>query len=88
MELNNIDNIQEWSNWKKTLGKAVNFGETVGLSEDTMSKVALKVGNFLSTNVDPENREQRVIKELWDAGDEEDRKYLSKLMVKIVENER
>lgn len=78
-----MDTLRKWDNWKETLGKAVDIGETVGLSDKTIDNVAEKVGNFLSNNVDPRNDEERLLKELWDAADEEDRKTLAKLVVKI-----
>lgn len=87
MDFKNINNLQQWDKWKQTLNQAVDVGQTVGMTEDTMSNIAMKVGNFLSSNMDPENREQRVMKELWDIGDDHDRKTLSKLMLKIAKNE-
>lgn len=88
MDLKNVDTLSDWNKWKRTLAKSVNLGETVGLSEDTISKMGVKIGNFLSSSVDPENREQRVLQELWIAGDDYDRKNLSKLIVKMVQNDK
>lgn len=73
----------KWDSWKDALGKAVDIGETVGLSDKTIDNVAERVGTFLSNNVDPRNNEERLLKELWDAGNEDDRKTLAKLVVKI-----
>lgn len=87
MEFNNMDNLTDWKKWKKTLKKSVDLGETVGLSEDTISKIGVKIGNVLSSSVDPENREQRVLQELWKAGDDNDRRTLSKMIAKMVQND-
>ncbi|MDK2918560.1 MAG: hypothetical protein PWQ37_1293 [Candidatus Petromonas sp.] len=64
MDLKNVDNLSDWEKWKRTLAKSVEMGEMVGLSEETISKIGVKIGNFLSSSVDPENREQRVLQEL------------------------
>jgi len=88
MELNNMDNFEDWRKWKKTLAKSVDLGEAVGLSEETISKIGVKIGNVLSSTIDPENREQRVLQELWKVGDDEDRKTLSKMIVKMVQTDR
>lgn len=85
MKINRADAFTEWDNWKQTLRKAVNLGEAVGFSEDTIEKVAVEVGNFLTAKVDPENREQRLLQELWKVGDDSDRKVLSELIVKMVQ---
>ena len=44
-----------------------------------------KLVSFLSNKVDPENEQERVLKELWDAGDEQEKHTLARLMVKLVD---
>ena len=75
----------DWHDWKTNLGKAVDFGETVGMSDKTINTVAEKVGTFLSNNVTPSNDEERILKELWDVSNENERKVLSNLVVKMVD---
>ena len=77
--------IDDWDQWKKTLGKAINLGETVGMSDKTIVNIAERVGTFLSNNVDPRNKEERVLKELWDVAEENDREVLAKLVTKIAD---
>ena len=84
MDFKNSETLSDWGKWKSTLSKAVNIGETVGLEESTIDKMAYRVGNVLSAAVDPENREERVLQELWKSGDDEDRKVLAKLVVNMV----
>ncbi|MCY0888606.1 MAG: DUF3243 family protein [Alicyclobacillaceae bacterium] len=50
-----------------------------------MGNVAAKMGEFLANRVDPKNPEQRLLKELWDSGDTEERKTLARLMVKMAD---
>lgn len=87
MDLENSKTLNDWDKWKTTLSKAVNVGEAVGLSEKAIDNMAYKIGNTLSASVDPENREQRVLQELWKVGDDSDRKTLAKLVVKMVETD-
>jgi len=86
MEIHN-SNFSDWHKWKKNIGRAVKLGETVGLSEDTIEDIGQKIGNVLSATTDPENREHRLLQELWKAGDDNDRKSLSKMIVKMVETD-
>lgn len=74
-----------WDRFKDTLGNFIDTGENLGMSQDHLSNIGFHVGNVLNANVDAHNREERVIKDLWDAGDDEDRKALSKMIVKMVE---
>jgi hypothetical protein len=77
--------MDNWNDWRKTLGKAIDLGETVGMSDKTITNVAEKVGTYLSNNVDPHNDEERLLKEMWDVASEEDREVLAKLVVKIAD---
>ena len=87
MDLENSKTLKDWEKWKETLSKAVNLGETIGLSQKTISNMGYRVGNMLTSSIDPENREERLLQELWRVGDDEDRRVLAKLMVKMVKNE-
>lgn len=78
-----MDALDNWEKWKETLGKAVDVGEAVGMSDETITNIAEKVGAFLSNTMDPRNDEERLLKEMWDAADKNDREILAKLVVKI-----
>lgn len=80
-----MSGVDNWNEWKETLGKAVNMGETVGLSDNTINNIAAKVGNFLSDNVEPRNDEEKLLKELWDVGNSHDKHVLAKLVVKMTQ---
>lgn len=77
--------FKDWDNFKETLGKAVDLGESVGLSNKTINNAAEKIGTYLSNNIDPRNDEERLLKELWDAANDDDRNTLAKLVVKITD---
>jgi hypothetical protein len=79
-------NMNDWGEWKKTLGKAIDLGEMVGMSDERITDVAEKIGTFLSNNVDPRNDEERLLKEMWKAADSRDRDVLAKLIVRITDN--
>jgi len=71
--------------WKQFLGERVEQAEKIGMSEEMISKIAYLIGEFLSEKIDPQNGEERVLKELWDVGNEEERKMIARLMVKLVQ---
>ena len=86
MDLDN-NTINNWDKWKKTLYNVVSVGETVGLSEDTISKLGLKVGEFLVSNVDPENPQQRLLNEFFEVANKEEKETLTKVIIKMVEKD-
>lgn len=81
-----MDTLRDWDKWKSSLKKAVNLGETVGMSEETINTVAEKVGTFLSNHVDPRNDEERLLKEMWNVADDQDRRVLAKIITKVADD--
>ena len=74
MDFKNSEILSDWDKWKKSLSRAVNAGQAIGMSQERIENIGVKIGNLLSATVDPENREQRVLQELWKSGDDQDRK--------------
>ncbi|EFM13127.1 MULTISPECIES: DUF3243 domain-containing protein [Paenibacillus] len=76
--------LTNFDSWKQFLAERMEQGKKMGLSEDTIANLAYEIGSFLDERVDPKNDEQRILKEIWDAGDEEERKTLARMMCKLV----
>ncbi|QHW30005.1 DUF3243 domain-containing protein [Paenibacillus rhizovicinus] len=77
--------LSNFSSWKEFLSNRVEQAKGMGLNEDTIANLAYEIGSFLDEKVDPKNEQQRTLKELWDVGDESERKAIAGLMVKLVE---
>ncbi|NIK68895.1 MULTISPECIES: DUF3243 domain-containing protein [unclassified Paenibacillus] len=77
--------LSSFDNWKEFLSDRVAQAKNNGMSEETIKNLAYEIGSFLDEKVDPKNEQQRVLKQLWDAGDEHERKTVAGLMVKLVE---
>lgn len=77
--------LSNFGTWKQFLSDRVEQAKSMGLNEDTISNLAFEIGSFLDEKVDPKNEEQRTLKELWDVGDESERKTIAGLMVKLVQ---
>lgn len=75
--------LSSYDKWKDFLGERVRKAEAVGMNDGTISKLAFEIGDYLADKIDPENREERVLKELWDVSDEQQRKALAGIMVKL-----
>lgn len=78
--------LSNFDSWKQFLADRLEQGKKLGLTEDTIANLAYEIGSFLDERVDPKNEEQRVLKEIWDAGDEDERKTLARLMCKLVQH--
>lgn len=75
--------LRNFDTWKKFLGERVVQAEKMGMSEDTISKLAYEIGDFLDEKVDPQNSSNRALKELWEVGDQQERQTIARLMVKL-----
>lgn len=78
--------LKQYDRWKQFLGERVEQAEKVGMNENTITKLAVQIGEFLSDKVDPENKEERVLKELWDVADDAERQAIASVMVKLAKN--
>ncbi|GBF72066.1 hypothetical protein PA598K_00297 [Paenibacillus sp. 598K] len=78
--------LNNYDTWKHFLADRVEQAKKIGLSEEAISNLAFEIGSFLDEKVDPKNDEQRALKEIWDVGDEDERKTIARLMVKLVQN--
>ena len=78
------NSMDHWNDWKDTLRKAVNLGDKIGLTPETMANVGSTIGSFLSNNVDPENKEQRLLKELWSVANENEKETMTNVLIKMI----
>lgn len=51
--------LQNFDAFKEYLGKRIAMGESIGLSEEQMAKIAQKVADHLAANEEPRNREEK-----------------------------
>lgn len=77
--------LSTFEKWKDFLGDRVQNARATGLNDTTIANLAVEIGNFLSGKVDPKTEEERVLKELWDVSDENEKKVLAGIMVKLVD---
>lgn len=75
--------LKNFDTWKKFLGDRVEHAEKAGFSEEAITNLAYEIGGFLEDKVDPQNDSNRVLKEIWEVGSEDERKAIARLMVKL-----
>lgn len=77
--------LENFEVFKEYLGKRVRIGEKMGMSEEQLAKTAEKVADYLAENEEPRNREEKLLKELWRAGNEEQQHMLAHMLVRMVD---
>ncbi len=79
-----LDNFEQW---KSFLANRVQAAEGQGMAERAVNEMAYRIGDYLAEEVEPRNNEERLLKELWQVGTEEEQQALANMMVKFVQNE-
>lgn len=77
--------LENFRDWKSFLGERVSQAKDAGMENQTIENVAFQIGGYLAEQVDPKNDQERLLKQLWDVADEQQRKDLASMMVKLVQ---
>ena len=77
--------LDDFSTWKDFLANKIDQAEDHGMSKQTMTNIAQHVGDYLSRHVEPENKEERVLKDLWNAASKDEQEALASAMIKLVQ---
>jgi hypothetical protein len=77
-----LDNFDQW---KGFLGDRLKQAEKQGMDQSTISNIATEIGGYLAEQVDPKNPEERVLSDLWNVANEEERHAIANIMVKLVQ---
>ena len=75
----------DWTQWKRWLARAVQAGRSAGIQGPELVSNAARIGDFLARHVDPANPQQRLLKELWMAADEDEQRAIASALVKLVD---
>ncbi|MEO3945033.1 DUF3243 domain-containing protein [Gorillibacterium sp. CAU 1737] len=78
--------LKSFEKWQTFLGNRISEAERLGVNDQTIIKLATEIGGYLSDKIDPENVEERLLKNMWDAADENERKSIASIMFKLSKN--
>lgn len=73
--------------FKGALGDKLNLAHKAGASRGTILNAAKDFAEWLSREVDPQNPEQRLLKELWEVADENEKNALVNMLVKFMDSD-
>ncbi len=80
-----MDFLKDWKTWRESLGEAISAARKFGVPDETIKKMSVKMGDFLSEKVCPATKEEELLKEMWDAASPDERKTIAGLIFKMVE---
>ncbi|RCX19180.1 uncharacterized protein DUF3243 [Fontibacillus phaseoli] len=78
--------LGSFDTFKKYLSERIELAQKIGLSEETMAQAAEKIGDYLTAKEEPRNREEKLLQELWRAGDQKHRHALAHMLVRLAQD--
>ncbi|WP_342547800.1 DUF3243 domain-containing protein [Paenibacillus sp. FSL P2-0089] len=78
-----LDNFEQF---KAYLGKRIQLAQKIGLSDEQLALAAEKIADYLAAYEEPRNSEEKLLLELWKAGNKEERHRLAHMLVKMVQH--
>ncbi len=91
--LNNMSNedkeqiLASFNQFKSFLGEKVEKAENMGFSDEAIAKAAEKLADHLAKHQEPKNREEKVLNELWDNAEGEEKSAIARALVRMVQKE-
>ncbi|MCY8309682.1 DUF3243 domain-containing protein [Bacillus vallismortis] len=79
--------LKNFEEFKDYLSKQVNRGKKLGLDDGKLVKSAAILGDYLAKHEEPHNSEEMLLQELWSVADEDEKKHLAQLLVKLVDKQ-
>ncbi|NJP37087.1 DUF3243 domain-containing protein [Alkalicoccus luteus] len=69
------------------LNKQVNRGEKLGLGEEQLAKGAERVAEYLKNHEEPRNSEEKLLQEMWQVAEEEEKRHIARTLVRLAQKE-
>ncbi|MBP2110072.1 DUF3243 domain-containing protein [Paenibacillus silagei] len=78
--------LDNFGQFKAYLGKRIQLAQKIGLSDEQLAQAAEKIADYLAAYEEPRNSEEKLLLELWKAGNKEERHRLAHMLVKMVQH--
>ncbi len=78
--------LENWQQWTSFLGQNVDKAEDAGMPNNVIKQAAVQIGEYLASNVDPKNEQQRVLSDLWGVASENEKESLANCVIKLVQS--
>ncbi|MEH7234704.1 DUF3243 domain-containing protein [Bacillus sp. JJ1562] len=77
-----LDNFEDWKNF---LGDRLQHAKSEGMDQNVIDDMAHQLGDYLASEVEPKNAQEKVLRDLWNVASEEEQQAIANVMVKLVQ---
>ena len=78
--------LDTWKQWEDFLADRLHHAQNEGMSEGAVTNLAFQIGDYLASQVEPKNEQQRVLSDLWSVADKQEQQAIANIMVKLISN--
>jgi hypothetical protein len=82
--INALDFTKDWTTWRETLRDSIATARGIGIPDEDIKDMAVRLGDFLAEKVCPATKEEELIKEIWTVADPEERKVLASVIFRML----
>ncbi|MDZ5473409.1 DUF3243 domain-containing protein [Bacillus sp. 31A1R] len=79
--------LDNWEQWKDFLGDRLHHAQNEGMSKDVINDLAYQIGDYLASQVEAKNDQEKVLADLWSVASPEEQHAIANMMVKLVQND-
>lgn len=77
--------VQNWDDWRGSLGEIVRAARDIDPSEAHTIEVVEDMMDFLTERVCPGSPEERIVRALWDHAEENERKVMARMLLRLLD---
>ena len=78
--------LDNWKQWEDFLADRLHQAQDSGMDKGAIGGLAFQIGDYLSSQVEPQNEQERTLSDLWSVASEEEQHAIANAMVKLVQN--
>jgi len=82
-KMTTCDLLNDSTTWKSTISKMLESARKVGITDRQFIELAVLFHDFLVNYVEPETEEERMIRRVWLASDERQKKRMVAMMIRL-----
>jgi hypothetical protein len=82
--INSLDFTQDWEDWRTTLKEGIAAARGMGIPDDEIKDMAVRLGDFLAEKVCPATKEEELIKDMWSVAEPEERRVLANVIFRTL----
>ena len=82
--INALDFTKDWTTWRETLQDSIATAKGIGISDEDIKDMAVRLGDFLAEKVCPATKEEELVKEVWTTATPEERKVLASIFFRML----